>query len=78
MVSRLRAVAARIAPPLVVLGTRDWLVRAARPYVASLIQRGAPIEVYESVDGGHAVNEERPDEIVPVVAAYLQRVPGEG
>lgn len=73
MESRLHAIAGRIAPPLVVLGTRDWLVRAARPYVASLVERGAPIEVYESVDGGHAVNEERPDEIVPVVVEYLRR-----
>jgi pimeloyl-ACP methyl ester carboxylesterase len=76
MVSRLRTIAARIGPPLVILGTRDRLVRDAMPYVTSLVARSAPIEVYESVGGGHAVNEERPAEILEAVVRRLQRAPG--
>jgi pimeloyl-ACP methyl ester carboxylesterase len=57
----------------VVLGTRDRVVREARPYVAALRAAGAPLEVHVSLDGGHAVNEERPEEIVPKVLEFLQR-----
>ena len=60
------------SPPLVVLGTRDRLVRDARPYVAALREAGAPLEIYESVGGGHAVNEERPSEIIPVVVRFFR------
>jgi pimeloyl-ACP methyl ester carboxylesterase len=71
MVSKLRALRGSSTPPLVVLGTRDRLVRGAQPFVATLRASGAPIEVYESVGGGHAVNEERPSEIVPVVLRFF-------
>jgi magnesium chelatase accessory protein len=72
MAARLRTLAAPTAPVLVVLGTRDRLVRDARPYVAQLRKAGAPIEVYASVGGGHAVNEERPEEIVPLVLSFVR------
>jgi pimeloyl-ACP methyl ester carboxylesterase len=71
MANKLRALRGSATPPLVVLGTRDRLVRGARPFVASLRASSAPIEVYECVGGGHAVNEERPSEIVPVVLRFL-------
>jgi len=71
MVSKLRALRGSSTPPLVVLGTRDRLVRGAQPFVATLRASGAPIEVYESAGGGHAVNEERPSEIVPVVLRFF-------
>ena len=73
MAERLRTLRAASSPALVVLGTKDRLVRDARPYVAALRKAGAPLEVFTSVGGGHAVNEERPEEIVPVVLEFLQR-----
>jgi pimeloyl-ACP methyl ester carboxylesterase len=71
MANKLCALGGAASPPLVVLGTRDRLVRGARPYAAALRAAGAPIEIYESVGGGHAVNEERPGEIVPAVLRFL-------
>jgi pimeloyl-ACP methyl ester carboxylesterase len=71
MLRKLRALEGQASPPLVVLGTRDRLVRGARQYVSSLRASGAPIELYESIGGGHAVNEERPAEIVPIVLRFL-------
>jgi pimeloyl-ACP methyl ester carboxylesterase len=73
MVRRLRALAPPTSPPLVVLGTRDRLVRDARPYAAALRKAGAPLEIYSSVGGGHAVNEERPHEVLALVTAFLAR-----
>jgi pimeloyl-ACP methyl ester carboxylesterase len=73
MVQRLRALAPPTSPPLVVLGTRDRLVRDARPYAAALRKAGAPLEIYSSVGGGHAVNEERPHEVLALVTAFLAR-----
>jgi pimeloyl-ACP methyl ester carboxylesterase len=73
MVQRLRALAPPTSPPLVVLGTRDRLVRDARPYAAALRKAGAPLEIYSSVGGGHAVNEERPHEVLALVTAFLSR-----
>jgi pimeloyl-ACP methyl ester carboxylesterase len=73
MAARLRTLVAPTSPVLVVLGTRDRLVREARPYVAKLRKAGAPLEVYASVGGGHAVNEERPGEIVPLVLEFLRQ-----
>ncbi|MDB4882246.1 MAG: hypothetical protein JWL95_1012 [Gemmatimonadetes bacterium] len=72
MADTLRALPGATSPPLVVLGTLDRLVRGARPYVAALREVGAPIDVYESEGGGHAVNEERPSEIVPLVIRRLR------
>jgi len=63
MAQRLRTLA---EPVLVVLGTRDRLVLDARPYVAALRAEGAPLEVREVSGGGHAVNEERPDEVCAI------------
>ncbi len=71
MVQRLRALAPPTSPPLIVLGTRDRLVRDARPYAAALRKAGAPLEIYSSVGGGHAVNEERPGEVLALVTAFL-------
>ena len=71
MVERLRSLKPPTSPPLVVLGTRDRIVRDARPYAASLRKRGAPLEIYSSVGGGHAVNEERPREMLALVTAFL-------
>jgi 2-hydroxymuconate-semialdehyde hydrolase len=73
MVQRLRALAPPTSPPLVVLGTRDRLVRDARPYAAALRKAGAPLEIYSSVGGGHALNEERPQEVLALVTAFLAR-----
>lgn len=72
MVQRLGSLAPPTSPPLVVLGTRDRLVRDARPYAAALRRAGAPLEIYSSVGGGHAVNEERPRELLALVTAFLQ------
>lgn len=71
MTNKLHALHGAASPPLVVLGTRDRLVRSARPYAAALRAAGAPIEIYESEGGGHAVNEERPSEIIPIVLRSL-------
>jgi pimeloyl-ACP methyl ester carboxylesterase len=72
MVSRLRSLAPPTAPPLVVLGTRDRLVLGAHEYVAAVRAAGAPLEIFESDGGGHAVNEERPAEVLGVVRQFLQ------
>jgi pimeloyl-ACP methyl ester carboxylesterase len=56
---------------LVVLGTRDRLVRDAGPYVTALRAAGAPLAVREVNGGGHAVNEERPAEVVSLTMAFL-------
>ncbi|HKH92554.1 MAG TPA: alpha/beta fold hydrolase [Gemmatimonadaceae bacterium] len=73
MVERLRALVPPTSPPLAVLGTRDRLVRDARSYAAALRKAGAPLEIYASVGGGHAVNEERPRELLALVLAFLER-----
>ena len=59
-------------PVLVILGTVDRLVRAAAPYVRALVEADAPLEVREVRGGGHAVNEERPEEVIPLVLSYLE------
>jgi pimeloyl-ACP methyl ester carboxylesterase len=51
-------------PVRVVLGGRDRLVFDSRPYVAALVAAGAPLEVSELEEGGHAVNEELPCEVL--------------
>ncbi len=71
MTTRLHSLVPPTASPLVVLGTRDRLVREARPYAAALRAAGAALEVFESEGGGHAVNEERPAEILGVVRRFL-------
>ncbi len=60
------------AAPLVVLGRRDTLVRGARAYVDAMQRAGAPLRLAEVADGGHAVNEERPQEVLAEVLAYLR------
>jgi pimeloyl-ACP methyl ester carboxylesterase len=54
-------------PTLVVLGTRDRLIRRARASAERL--RGS--RVYE-MDGGHCVNEEHPDEFYRVVGDFVR------
>lgn len=56
---------------MVVLGTLDRLVRDARPYVARLVAAGAPLVIHEVPGGGHAVNEERPAEVMAMVVPFL-------
>jgi pimeloyl-ACP methyl ester carboxylesterase len=58
---------------LVVLGTRDRLVRDARPYAAALRAAGAPLLIREVVAGGHAVNEERPAEVLSAVLELVRK-----
>lgn len=59
-------------PPLVVLGRHDHLVRDARAYVDALQRAGAPLHVAEIANGGHAVNEERPEVVLAEVLPYLR------
>jgi pimeloyl-ACP methyl ester carboxylesterase len=73
MAGRLRALAPPTSPPLVVLGGRDRLVRDAAAYVNALRAAGAPFDVYLSAEGGHAVNEERPAEVLDVALRHLAR-----
>ena len=56
---------------LVVLGTRDSLVRGAAAYVAQLRDGGARLQVRVVENGGHAVNEECAAEVVEAVLAFL-------
>lgn len=71
------AMAKRIGPlakrVLVVLGTRDHLVRDAGPYVEALRDAGAALELKVIAGGGHAVNEERADEVVRLTLEFLDR-----
>ena len=60
---------------LVVLGTRDRLVRDAAPYVAALQATGAPLRAATVVGGGHAVNEERPAEVAALALEWLGPMP---
>lgn len=66
---RLRALT---SPVLVVLGTRDRLVRDAAAYVAALRAAGAPLLLREVQGGGHAVNEELPEEVLAIVLPFLE------
>jgi pimeloyl-ACP methyl ester carboxylesterase len=68
MAARLRRLA---SPALVVLGTRDRLVYGAAPYVSALVKAGAPLQVRSIEGGGHAVNEERPGEVVALALGHL-------
>jgi pimeloyl-ACP methyl ester carboxylesterase len=65
MAARLREVR---VPIQVILGGRDRLVRGARRYVDALRARGVPLEVSVLERGGHAVNEERADEVIGVLS----------
>jgi pimeloyl-ACP methyl ester carboxylesterase len=56
---------------LVVLGTRDRLVRDSAPYAAALVAAGAPLVIHEVPGGGHAVNEERPRDVLAMVLPFL-------
>ncbi len=59
------------SPVLLVLGSRDRLVRGALPYARALASAGARVVVSVIAGGGHAVNEERPDEVLALVLAHL-------
>jgi pimeloyl-ACP methyl ester carboxylesterase len=58
-------------PALVVLGTRDVLVRNAAPSARGL--SGASIA---EVSGGHCVHEERPGEVYGLITPHLERYHG--
>jgi pimeloyl-ACP methyl ester carboxylesterase len=75
MAGRLRALPHDV---LVVLGTRDRLVRDAEPYVAALRAAGAPLQVRAVAGGGHAVNEERSEEVVSLALDFLKDEDPEG
>jgi pimeloyl-ACP methyl ester carboxylesterase len=51
----------------VILGGRDRLVRDSRRYVESLVAHQAPLHVSVVEAGGHAVNEEHPDDVLRLV-----------
>ena len=68
--ARLRALQEKT---LVVLGTRDRLVLHASPYVAELCAAGARLEVKMVEGGGHAVNEERAEEVIRLTLEFLGR-----
>lgn len=72
MAARLRGLSTKV---LVVLGTRDRLVRDAGPYVAALRAAGARLDVAEVIGGGHAVNEERPAEVIALALEALREGP---
>lgn len=59
------------SPALVILGTRDRLVREAGQYVAALTSAGAPLAVHHVSAGGHAVNEELPHEVLRLVLSFI-------
>jgi pimeloyl-ACP methyl ester carboxylesterase len=56
---------------LVVLGSKDSLVRDSIPYTHGLRDAGAKLDVRVVDGGGHAVNEERPDEVLKMVLEFL-------
>ncbi len=68
MAERLRGLG---SPALVILGARDRLVREAGTYVAALTHNGAPLNVREVSAGGHAVNEELPQEVLQIVLSFI-------
>ena len=70
MATRLRSLR---RAPLVIIGRRDNLVLDARPYAEELRAAGVPLELVEIDDGGHAVNEELPDRVIPVALEFLRR-----
>ena len=68
MAARLRHVTREM---MVVLGTRDALVRDTEPYTKALQDGGARLDVRVVRGGGHAVNEERADEVIGMVLAFF-------
>ena len=57
---------------LVVLGSKDTLVRGAGRYIDALRQAGFSPRVETMDGGGHAVNEERPDEVIALASTFLR------
>ena len=74
MAKKLASLAKRM---LLILGTRDRLVRDAAPYAEALRAAGVPLEVAIVAGGGHAVNEERADEVVRLALEFLDRQLGD-
>ena len=68
MAERLRDLERRI---LVVLGSKDRLVRASAEYVEEMRTSGFAPRVETIVGGGHAVNEERPDQVLVAALRFL-------
>lgn len=60
------------APTFIVVSGRDHLVRDAGPYVTALQRAGIALDVLHVPDGGHAVNEEEPERILPRVLDFLR------
>lgn len=71
MADRLGAMEQRM---LVVLGPKDALVRDAARYVEALRASGFSPRVETIAGGGHAVNEERPDEVIALTMSFLDDI----
>ncbi len=69
MAERLRELESRM---LVVLGSKDSLVRDAARYVSELRAAGFAPRSETVEGGGHAVNEERAGEVLALVASFLR------
>src|SRR5260221_1666431 len=69
MAANLRALASRL---LVILGTRDRLVLDSLPDARALRERLPAMRLYEIEGGGHAVNEDRPEDVVPFVLSFFE------
>ena len=69
MAARLRALQRQL---LVVLGSKDSLVRDSLDYAMAVRDAGAPLDVRVVEGGGHAVNEERVAEVVEMVLGFLE------
>ena len=72
MAAQLKAMERRM---LVVLGTKDALVRDAPRYVDQLRATGLGLRVENIVGGGHAVNEERPSEVIALLSRFFAEAP---
>jgi pimeloyl-ACP methyl ester carboxylesterase len=64
--------AALEVPTLVLLGSTDRIIRRRRPRVAYLPKA----RIVVIADGGHAVNEERPDPVNAELLTFLATAPG--
>jgi Predicted hydrolases or acyltransferases (alpha/beta hydrolase superfamily) len=72
MAHRLRAMERRM---LVVLGPKDNLVRDSAAYVEEMRATGFAPRVETIAGGGHAVNEECPDEVVALALGFFRERP---
>ncbi|MES2178102.1 MAG: alpha/beta hydrolase [Gemmatimonadota bacterium] len=62
-------------PVLAILGDKDGLVREAIPFVSALQGACTALEMKVIARGGHAMNEERPEEISALALDFFRRSP---